>query len=323
MRQEADITTGRVHEAIKLAGRGAPVFPCGDNKGPLTPRGFKDATTDLDLISTWWSRWPNALIGVPTGIKFVVVDIDCSKHVEAAQWYGRANLPITRTHVTRSGGRHVLFKPDDRVRNTASKICRGVDTRGAGGYIIWWPVCGFDVLHGETLAPVPEWIIKQLEGEPRIETRAVWRPQPGDDERIADALRFICPDDRDTWLTVGMALHHHLGVAGRAIWDRWSQSSDKFARGDQDRTWRAFGKKSGVTIASIFHLALRGGWQPPRLTEDEREVWRTAGLALHLWGPAEAKTLFFKWCGSHGVSDEDARKVFGTILEKEVCRADR
>jgi putative DNA primase/helicase len=168
MRQEADITTGRVHEALALARRGVPVFPCGDSKGPLTPRGFKDATADPDQIREWWSRWSNALIGVPTGIKFVVVDIDCGKHVEATQWYGRANLPTTRTHVTRSGGRHLLFLPDKRVRNTASKICRGVDTRGAGGYIIWWPVCGFDVLHGETLAPVPPWVIKALEPPPPL-----------------------------------------------------------------------------------------------------------------------------------------------------------
>jgi Bifunctional DNA primase/polymerase, N-terminal len=161
MLQAADITTSWGHAALKLAGRGVPVFPCGDDKRPLTLHGFKDATTDPDLIREWWSRWPDALTGVPTGIKFVVIDIDCSKHVEAAQWYGSANLPITRTHVTRSGGRHLLFLPDQRVRNTTSKICRG-DTRGAGGYIIWWPACGFDVLHGEALAPVPEWIIKAL-----------------------------------------------------------------------------------------------------------------------------------------------------------------
>ena len=151
-----------VHEALALARRGVPVFPCGDNKSPLTPHGFKDASTDPDLITTWWSRWPDALIGVPTGGKFVVLDIDCGKHVEAAEWYGKANLPITRTHITRSNGRHLLFQPDDRVRNTAGKICRGVDTRGHGGYIVWWPAHGFDVLHDDVLAPLPEWIIKAL-----------------------------------------------------------------------------------------------------------------------------------------------------------------
>jgi hypothetical protein len=37
MLQAADITTSRALETLTLAGRGVPVFPCGDNKGPLTP----------------------------------------------------------------------------------------------------------------------------------------------------------------------------------------------------------------------------------------------------------------------------------------------
>jgi hypothetical protein len=153
---------GAMGVALDLAARGAPVFPCGDNKSPLTPHGFKDATADPDIVRDWFTCWPNALIGVPTGIKFVVLDIDCGKHVEAARWYGQANLPTTRTHVTRSNGRHLLFKPDDRVRNTASKFCRGIDTRGLGGYIIWWPATGLQVMHGGALVEVPGWLIARL-----------------------------------------------------------------------------------------------------------------------------------------------------------------
>jgi len=157
-----------MHEALKLARRGVPVFPCNADKKPLVKvgEGFANASTDPDQITAWWSRWPNALVSVRTGVKFVVLDIDCAKHVEAAQWYGRANLPTTRTHITRSGGRHLLFQPDDCFRCTASKICRGVDTKGVNGCAIWWPACGLDVLHGNVLAPVPAFIIKSLEREP-------------------------------------------------------------------------------------------------------------------------------------------------------------
>jgi hypothetical protein len=159
-----------MREALRLARRNVPVFPCSADKVPLVKLGpgFKDATTDPELIKGWWSKWPDALVSVRTGIKFVVLDIDCAKHVEAAQWYGKANLPLTRTHVTRSGGRHLLFQPDERFRS-ASRICVGVDTKGINGCAIWWPACGFEVLHGDVLAPAPDWVIKALKPPPPLQ----------------------------------------------------------------------------------------------------------------------------------------------------------
>lgn len=148
-------------KALDLAKR-LPVFPCGTDKRPLTPHGFHDASYDPDTINKWWTRWPNALIGVPAGEKFVVVDCDL-QHTDAQQWYGKAGLPITRTHVTRSGGRHLLFKPHPAIACSTSKLGPHIDTRGTGGYIIWWPACGLEVLHGQVLADVPEWVVRKLE----------------------------------------------------------------------------------------------------------------------------------------------------------------
>jgi hypothetical protein len=154
-----------LNHAIGLAQRGVPVFPCAADKRPHTSRGFKDASADLDVIERWWSRWPDALIGVPTGEKFVVVDVDL-QHREAQEWYARANLPTTRAHITRSGGRHIFFQPNDSVRCSASKLHPHIDTRGAGGYVIWWPAIGLDVLHPNVLAPVPDSIPRALAPKP-------------------------------------------------------------------------------------------------------------------------------------------------------------
>jgi hypothetical protein len=153
-------------EALKLVRR-VPIFPCGPDKRPLVPRGFKDATCDPAVIEACWQQWPDALIGVPTGSKFVAVDADL-QHPEALAWLelNRSRLPLTRTHFTRSGGRHYLFRPHPDVKCTAGKLHPHIDTRGLGGFIIWWPAEGFDVLHGGVLADVPDWILAALRPKP-------------------------------------------------------------------------------------------------------------------------------------------------------------
>jgi len=183
--------TPRAH-ALKLARRDVPVFPCKQDKAPLTKHAFLDATTDPQLIHDWWIRWPNALIGVPTGTKFVALDLDL-QHREAQDWYERANLPSTRTHITRSGGRHLLFRPHADVRCSAGKIWPHVDTRGHGGFLIWWPATGLEVLHHNVLAPVPDCILQAVKPAPAPTTPSTpfaW-PECFSDNKIAGIIRTI------------------------------------------------------------------------------------------------------------------------------------
>ncbi|MBC7139673.1 MAG: bifunctional DNA primase/polymerase [Defluviimonas sp.] len=72
----------------------------------------------------------------------------------------------------------------------------------------------------------------------------------GDLPRIRSALKAIPADDRDTWLKVGMALHHASAGSddGFEIWDEWSRTwPDKYAKKDDPkRTWCGFGKNRRV-----------------------------------------------------------------------------
>jgi len=149
--------------ALAYARRGWPVFPlhhpvndrcscgkaeCGNvGKHPRyhdadLQHGLKDATTDLETIQRWWSRWPEANIGVVTGAisGLVVLDIDprhgghlILEDLEAE--YGK--LPHTVESQTGGGGRHILFQhPGGRVRSGSDKLGPGLDLKADGGYIV-------------------------------------------------------------------------------------------------------------------------------------------------------------------------------------------
>lgn len=74
-----------------------------------------------------------------------------------------SRIPATRTHATGSGGLHVLFRHTDGLRNSAGRIAPGVDVRGDGGYLIWWPDAGCKVLVCMPLAPWPQSLLSLVE----------------------------------------------------------------------------------------------------------------------------------------------------------------
>lgn len=98
--------------------------------------GFKGATTDADQIRAWWSRCPEANIGIRCS-RFLVFDIDSYKDDGAemralVELHGK--LPVTPTIRTGSGGYQYLFEtPSFRLR---FKPTTYTDIRNEGGYIV-------------------------------------------------------------------------------------------------------------------------------------------------------------------------------------------
>ncbi len=129
--------------ALAYAKRGAPVFPCEPGgKRPLTYNGFWDATTETLRIRAWWSRWPSANVGVPTGQRsgLLVLDVDARGGFESLALLERKNGPLPETARARTGGGgvHVFFRypAEETVRNSAGMLGIGLDVRGEGGYVV-------------------------------------------------------------------------------------------------------------------------------------------------------------------------------------------
>ena len=129
-----------VQAALEHAAQGRPVFPCKQDKTPLTARGFKDASKDPKQIQAWWQQWPDALIGMPTGrasgIDVLDIDVNHNEYTDGFKFV--KNWPQLSPVLVRTprGGAHVWFKSDGKVHNSTDNIAPGVDTKGTGGYVI-------------------------------------------------------------------------------------------------------------------------------------------------------------------------------------------
>jgi len=134
--------------ALAYAEAGFPVFPVKQlDKSPHTRHGFKDATTDVHQIERWWTRWPCAGIGIPTGNRtgLLVLDADAREGrdgnavIEAMLFMeGQRSLGATVVVRTGSGGHHHYFSQPagQEVRCSADKFGPGLDVRGEGGYVV-------------------------------------------------------------------------------------------------------------------------------------------------------------------------------------------
>jgi hypothetical protein len=162
--------------ALAYARRGIPVFPCEPGgKAPLTYSGFWDATTDARRIRAWWSRWPYANVGVPTGERsgLLILDIDLRDGgPESLATLERTGGPLPETAKARTGGggMHLFFRypAGERVGNSAGRLGPGLDVRGEGGYVIVPPSrtqSAYEWL--DRMPPAdPTWLLKCLRAQP-------------------------------------------------------------------------------------------------------------------------------------------------------------
>ena len=158
------------------AGRGWDVFPVKPrDKTPLL-KWADEACKDEAKIQAWWTKNPNANVGIATGKRsnIVVLDVDAGhggNESLAALVREHGSLPKTVTAHTGGGGRHIIFvHPGIDIHNSASKLGQGLDIRGDGGYIVAPPSIhpngkAYTWAERPSLAPLadmPAWMIEKL-----------------------------------------------------------------------------------------------------------------------------------------------------------------
>jgi hypothetical protein len=198
--------------ALDLAARGVPVFPCNmSNKKPLTKNGHLGASTDGVQIRCWWADHPGARIGVPTGraSKIIVIDVD----PKGAGWYAEHSAELTcgRIHKT-PRGHHLLYRDQEaEVRNSVSVIAPGIDVRGEGGYIIWWPAHrpGLPIGDFNEIAAAPAWVMEKLTARKTI------RSTSGDASKKSDQV--FAEGARNSSLASLAGTMRHSGATREAI----------------------------------------------------------------------------------------------------------
>jgi hypothetical protein len=155
--------------ALGYAARGIPVYPvhwphptpggaslacscprgpaCGrPAKHPLVRHGVSDATTQVGQLDRWWRRWPQANIGLATGVMFDVLDIDGTAGLAALRQFTRTQElrfpgPLVATG---GGGWHCWFAPTG-LGNRPPRGLTHIDWRGIGGCVLAppsWHVSG-------------------------------------------------------------------------------------------------------------------------------------------------------------------------------------
>lgn len=125
--------------AIQYRNDGFNVIPVNRQKRPLVPwTDFQKEFPQIDLIYEWWSKWPDAGIGIITGeiSGCCVVDVDVKDGKPGMEEIAKLLPEGYTVHAkTPSGGCHLYFKNRNGTGNRV-EFRPGLDFRGEGGYVV-------------------------------------------------------------------------------------------------------------------------------------------------------------------------------------------
>jgi hypothetical protein len=281
-RQEADTRPSDpgprcLDAALAYAARGLKVFPALIKAGAKKSHKSAEhsggerwgATRNSDQIRRDFTKWPDALIGLPTdadnGLWVLEADTLKGRHKHdglaslQALMAQHGPLPETLTAESPSGSRHLYFRwPEGlTIKNATNAPAPGLDVRGEGGMVIAPPslretgayrwVCEAEI------AEAPCWLLQLVAGPADDKPQ----PQSSDDIdpealgtlwEIRAALSTILREERNRsldwqgWNNFGMATFRAAGGSedGFALFDSFSQHSGEYDDVDTRKRWQGY-----------------------------------------------------------------------------------
>jgi hypothetical protein len=283
--------------ALGYAERGWPVFPAHSTGQKKSHKAAEYSngqpwgkTTDPDEIARDFAKWPNANVGIVTGVdsKIFVVEADTPEGHDVdgiaslrALEAKHGKLPKTLMAESPTGSLHYYFNwpsAGTTIVNSASEIGPGIDVRGQGGMVLGPPSVRAGVgvyrwLNRNAIADAPSWLIKL--------TVKADKPRISNSEYIAEldllfAALSAIPNENvgwEIWNTVGMAIWRSSDGKGFAVFDEWSRKSSKYSARETEDKWLEYSKypPDKIGVGSIIHWAneLAPGWAEKHWREVE------------------------------------------------------
>ena len=173
------------NDACELASLGLRVFHVRPrSKVPQLRDWPNRATSNLEVLSRWAVKHPDANLGIAMGDGVLALDVD-----DKAGGFGSlrglqakyGELPVTACSRTGGGGRHFLFRVEPGLRIPNSQgghggLAPGLDVRGDGGQIVAPPSVHesgqrytWERHPREGIELAPDWLLSLITRPPRTE----------------------------------------------------------------------------------------------------------------------------------------------------------
>lgn len=157
-------------------------------KHPRNSNGVSGATKDINQINEWWTKWPDANIGIACGeiSQITVIDVDVKQQIDGLTTIKNLeklydSIPVTPMQNSGGNGQHYFFKYEPSIKTSVRNL-PGIDIRNDKSFIIAAPSvhASMRIYRWVTsnhickvkLSKMPDWLLSVLKG-PEVQSRSV------------------------------------------------------------------------------------------------------------------------------------------------------